>query len=86
MGLTLVLEPLNTLVNRHGCWLTRMSQAADIVDEVDSPAIRILMDVHHQQISEGNIISNLRLYSERSAHIHAARVPERHELLGCELD
>jgi len=85
-GLTLVLEPLNTLVNRHGYWLRRMSQAADIVDEVNSPAIRILMDVYHQQITEGNIISNLRLYSERIAHIHAAGVPERHELLGCELD
>ena len=85
-GLTLVVEPLNTLVNHHGYWLRRMSQAVDIVDEVDSPSAKILMDIYHQQIQEGNIINNLTTYLDRIGHFHTAGVPGRHELVGGELD
>jgi len=85
-GLTLVLEPLNTLVDHHGYWLTTMAQAADIVTEVDSPAVKILMDAYHQQIMEGNIISNLNTYRDLIGHIHTAGVPGRHELVGGEQD
>lgn len=85
-GLTLVLEPLNTLVDHHGYWLTKMSQAVDIVQEVDSPALKILMDIYHQQVQEGNIIANLRQYIQHIGHFHAAGVPGRHELIGGELD
>jgi hydroxypyruvate isomerase len=85
-GLTLVLEPLNTLVNHHGYWLTRMSEAVDIVREVDSPAVRVLMDLYHQQITEGNLIANLTVYIADIGHFHAAGVPGRHELVGGELD
>jgi hydroxypyruvate isomerase len=85
-GLTLVLEPLNTLVDHHGYWLTRMSQAVDIVQEVDLPSVKILMDLYHQQITEGNLINNLRAYAELIGHIHTAGVPGRHELVGGEQD
>ena len=85
-GLTLVIEPLNTLVNHHGYWLTRMTQAVDLVQEVNSPAVKILMDLYHQQIMEGNIINNLTTYINQIGHFHAAGVPGRHELVGGELD
>ena len=85
-GLTLVLEPLNTLVDHHGYWLTRMAQAADIVQEVDSPAAKILMDLYHQQITEGNLITNLTQYVADIGHFHAAGVPGRSELVGGEQD
>jgi len=85
-GLTLCIEPLNTLVNHHGYWLTRMSEAVDIAEEVDSPAIKVLMDIYHQQIQEGNIISNLTNYAHHIGHFHTAGVPGRHELVGGELD
>ncbi len=85
-GLTLVLEPLNTLVNHHGYWLTKMAHAVDIVQEVDSPAVKILMDLYHQQIQEGNLIANLTQHSAKIGHFHAAGVPGRNELLGGELD
>ncbi len=85
-GLTIVLEPLNTLVDHHGYWLTKMSQAVDIVQEVGSPAIKILMDLYHQQIMEGNLINNLRAYVGHIGHFHCAGVPGRHELVGGELD
>jgi len=73
-GLTIVLEPLNTLVDHHGYWLTRMSQAADLVQEINSPAVKILMDLYHQQITEGNIIQNLRDYAGEIGHFHTAGV------------
>ena len=85
-GLTLVLEPLNTLVDHHGYWLTRMSQAVDIVQEVDSPAVKILMDLYHQQIQEGNLINNLSAYADHIGHYHTAGVPGRGELVGGEQD
>ncbi|NLX35084.1 MAG: TIM barrel protein [Chloroflexi bacterium] len=85
-GLTLVLEPLNTLVDHHGYWLTRMSEAVDIVQELDSPAVKILMDIYHQQIQEGHIIDNLTAYCAHIGHVHVAGVPGRHELVGGELD
>lgn len=85
-GLTLVIEPLNTLVDHRGYWLTRMAQAADIVQEVGSPAAKILMDLYHQQIMEGNLINNLTEYAALIGHFHCAGVPGRHELVGGELD
>lgn len=85
-GLTLVIEPLNTLVDHHGYWLTRLSDAVDIVQEVDSPAVRVLMDLYHQQINEGNLIANLTAHIGAIGHFHAAGVPGRHELVGGELD
>jgi len=85
-GLTIVIEPLNTLVDHHGYWLTRMTQAVDIVQEVQSPAVKILMDFYHQQIMEGNIISNITEYVDEIGHFHTAGVPGRHELVGGEQD
>ena len=85
-GLTIVIEPLNTLVDHHGYWLTRMTQAVDIVQEVDSSSVKILMDLYHQQIMEGNLIANLREYIDDIGHFHTAGVPGRHELVGGEQD
>ncbi len=85
-GLTLVIEPLNTLVDHHGHWLTKMAQAVDIVEEIGSPAAKILDDIYHQQIMEGNIIPNLTAYIGHIGHFHAAGHPGRHELVGGELD
>lgn len=84
--LTLVIEPLNTLVDHHGYWLTTMAQAADVVQEIRSPAVKILMDLYHQQIMEGNIINNLCAYIDHIGHFHSAGVPGRHELVGGEQD
>ncbi len=85
-GITLFLEPLNPFVDHAGYWLVTMAQASDIVAEVDSPALTILYDLYHQQISEGNLIANLQRYAGQIGHIHTAGVPGRHELLGGEND
>ena len=85
-GVTVVLEPLNPLVDHKGAWLTRMSEAFDVVQEVASPNVKILMDLYHQQVTEGNLIANLTQYAPWIGHFHSAGVPGRHELTGGEID
>ncbi len=84
--ITLCLEPLNTVVNHLGYWLALMSDAADICEEIGSPNVKILMDLYHQQIQEGNLIQTLQEYAPWIGHYHCAGVPGRHELVGGELD
>jgi hydroxypyruvate isomerase len=85
-GVTLVLEPLNPFVDHPGYWLTTMAQAADLVEEVDSPNLKILYDIYHQQMTEGKILDSLREYAPQIGHIHVAGAPGRTNLVGGDLD
>ena len=58
-GLTMVLEPLNPWTNHAGCFLSEMPQAYLVCRAVDSPSCKILDDLYHQQITEGNLIPNI---------------------------
>ncbi|MCL9814284.1 hydroxypyruvate isomerase family protein [Natranaeroarchaeum aerophilus] len=78
-GVTLVLEPLNTAVDHPGYYLTSTAEGIDIVDAVDSPRVKLLYDVYHQQITEGNVIETMTEYVDRIGHVHIADVPGRHE-------
>lgn len=80
--ITLVIEPLNVLVDHPGYYLTRSEEAFAIVREVNSPWVKVLYDVYHQQITEGNLISTIRQNIRWIGHIHTAGHPGRHELLG----
>lgn len=57
--LTMVLEPLNWEANHGGVFLRHSDQAYAICKAVNSPACKILFDIYHQQITEGNLISNI---------------------------
>ena len=78
-GVTLAVEPLNTLVNHRGYYLYSSSEGFGIVNEVGSPNVKLLFDVYHQQVTEGNIISNLTGNISSVAHVHIAGNPGRHE-------
>jgi hydroxypyruvate isomerase len=78
-GITLLLEALNTRVDHPGNFLSSTAQAAEIVGSVGSRWIKILYDVYHMQIMEGNIIDTLRKDMDRIGYIHIADVPGRHE-------
>ena len=54
--MTLALEPLNTAVDHPGYFLTSSAEGFGIVDAVDSPNVKLLYDVYHQQITKGNIV------------------------------
>jgi hydroxypyruvate isomerase len=78
-GLTLLVEPLNTIVDHKGYFLWQSSEAYDIVDAVGSPSVKVLFDIYHQQIMEGNLISNISSGIGRIGHFHAAGNPGRHD-------
>ena len=78
-GITLVLEPLNTLVDHAGYFLASSQEGFEIIQEVDSPAVRLLFDIYHQQITEGHLIENLTGNIDLVGHLHVADVPGRHE-------
>jgi len=86
-GMTLVIEPLNILVDHKGYYLSSAQEGFDIVREVASPHVRLLYDVYHQQITEGNLMSNMEANLPLIGHIHMAGVPGRHEMLeDCEIN
>jgi hydroxypyruvate isomerase len=78
-GVILVLEPLNTYVDHPGYFLNGSEAGASLVREVDSPNIRLLFDIYHIQVMEGNIIESLKKNLDVIGHIHVADVPGRHE-------
>ena len=78
-GVTLVVEPLNVLVNHQGYYLSTTAEGVQIVDEIGSPNVKLLYDIYHQQITEGNLIDTIRANIDKIGHFHMADVPGRHE-------
>lgn len=85
-GITLVIEPLNLRVNHPGYYLYSSDEAFDIVKEVASPCIKVLFDIYHQQITEGDVTQRLLANISWIGHFHAAGNPGRHELSMGELN
>lgn len=79
-GVTIMPEPLNPYFDHPGYFLTRSDEAFDIIREVDHPLVKIVYDIYHQQITEGNIIPNVTKNLDCIAHLHSAGHPGRHEL------
>jgi hydroxypyruvate isomerase len=78
-GLVMVMEPLNTRRNHPMVFLTRIGQAYQICRGVNSPSVKILYDMYHQQITEGNIIPNIDLAWEEVAYFQVGDHPGRNE-------
>jgi hydroxypyruvate isomerase len=78
-GLTIVLEPLNTLRNHPGLVLTGIPQAYEICRAVNRASCKIVNDIYHQQITEGNIIPNIEAAWSEIAAFHCGDNPGRNE-------
>jgi len=78
-GLVIVLEPLNAWTNHPGLFLTKIPQAYMICRAVNSPSIKIVDDLYHQQITEGNLIPNIRMAWDEIASFHLGDNPGRKE-------
>jgi hydroxypyruvate isomerase len=78
-GLIIVIEPLNTLRDHPGQFLTRSPQAYQICRAVGSPSLKILFDIYHQQITEGNLIPNMTAAWDEVAYIQVGDNPGRRE-------
>ena len=77
-GLTIVLEPLNPK-NHPGLFLTKIPQAYQICTAVNSPSCKIVDDVYHQQITEGNLIPNIEAAWDEIGAFHVGDNPGRKE-------
>jgi hydroxypyruvate isomerase len=75
----IVHEPLNVLVNHAGYFLVTTEEAVRMIKAVDSPNCKILFDIYHQQISEGNVIRNLTENIDLIGHFHIGDNPGRNQ-------
>jgi hydroxypyruvate isomerase len=78
-GMIIVLEPLNTLRDHPGLFLTGIPQAYSICRAVNRPSCKIVDDIYHQQISEGNLIPNIEAAWSEIAAFHLGDNPGRNE-------
>ena len=85
-NIEIVLEALNSYVDHKDYFLDSSRLGFEIIKEVASSHVKLLYDVYHMQIMEGNIISNIKNNIEFIGHFHSAGVPGRHELYTGELN
>ena len=78
-GFTIVLEPLNTIHDHPGLFLNGIPQAFAICRAVNRPSCKIVDDIYHQQISEGNLIPNIEAAWSEIAAFHLGDNPGRNE-------
>jgi hydroxypyruvate isomerase len=78
-GLTIVLEPLNTIHDHPGLFLNGIPQAYSICRAVNRPVCKIVDDIYHQQITEGNLIPNIDAAWSEIAAFHLGDNPGRNE-------
>ncbi len=74
------IEPLNSLVECKGHYLNSQYAGFELVKCVNSPFIKMVYDIYHIQVMEGNIIENIVRNIDLISHFHSAGVPGRNEL------
>jgi hydroxypyruvate isomerase len=79
-GVTICVELLNSKVNHPDYQGDRTAFGVQIVKAVDSPRVKLLYDIYHMQIMEGDLIRTIRDNRQYIAHFHTGGVPGRHEI------
>jgi hydroxypyruvate isomerase len=79
LGVTLCTELLNSKVNHPGYMCDRTSWGVELCKRVDSPRVKLLYDIYHMQIMEGDIIRTIQQNIKYIGHFHTAGNPGRHE-------
>ena len=78
-GLVMVMEPLNTLVDHPGVFLQTVPQGFAVAKGVDSPAVKVLADLYHEQIQAGHLIKTMEACWDEIAYIQFGDNPGRKE-------
>jgi hydroxypyruvate isomerase len=81
-GVTICLELLNSKRDHHDYMCDHTAWGVRVVQEVNSPNVKLLYDIYHMQIMEGDLIETIRQNIQWIAHFHTGGVPGRHELNG----
>jgi hydroxypyruvate isomerase len=79
-GVTIILELLNSKVNHKDYMADHTAWGVDVCKGVGSPAVKLLYDIYHMQIMEGDVIRTIRQNIQYLGHFHTGGVPDRHEL------
>lgn len=78
-GLVMVMEPLNTLVNHPGVFLQTVPQGFAIAKGANSPAVKVLADLYHEQIQAGNLIKTMETCWDEIGYVQFGDNPGRKE-------
>jgi hydroxypyruvate isomerase len=79
-GVTICIELLNSKVDHRDYHGDHTAFGVEIVKAVASPRVKLLYDIYHMQIMEGDVIRTIRANKDHIAHYHTGGVPGRHEL------
>jgi hydroxypyruvate isomerase len=79
-GVVLVMELLNSKVNHKDYQCDHTAWGAELAKSLGSKNFKLLYDIYHMQVNEGNVIQNIREHHQYISHYHTAGVPGRHEI------
>lgn len=79
-GVTIIMELLNSKVDHPDYQCDHTSWGVALVNKIGSPHFKLLYDIYHMQIMEGDVIATIQKYAEYIAHFHTAGVPGRRDL------
>ena len=79
-GVTICLELLNSKRDHHDYMCDHTAWGVHVAQEVNSPNVKLLYDIYHMQIMEGDLIETIRQNIQWIGHFHTGGVPGRHEL------
>ncbi|MBL8763756.1 MAG: TIM barrel protein [Phycisphaerae bacterium] len=80
LGVTIVMELLNSKVDHKDYMCDRTPWGVDLVKEVGSPRFKLLYDIYHMQIMEGDVIRTITDHFDAIGHFHTGGVPGRREI------
>jgi hydroxypyruvate isomerase len=81
-GVTICIELLNSKVDHHDYMCDHTAWGVEVVQAVNSPRVKLLYDIYHMQIMEGDLVRTIQKNIEWIGHFHTGGVPGRHELDG----
>jgi hydroxypyruvate isomerase len=81
-GVTVCLELLNSKIDHHDYQCDHTAWGVEVCRRVNSPRVKLLYDIYHMQIMEGDVIRTIRENIRWIAHFHTGGVPGRHEIDG----
>jgi hydroxypyruvate isomerase len=79
-GVTLVMELLNSKIDHKDYMCDKTPWGVELCKRIDSPNLKLLYDIYHMQIDEGDIIRTIRDNAKYIGHYHTGGVPGRHEI------
>jgi hydroxypyruvate isomerase len=79
-GVTMVMELLNSKIDHKDYQCDHVEWGAELCKRINSDNFKLLFDIYHMQIQEGDIIRNIRDYHQYIAHYHTGGIPGRHEI------